>query len=134
MKYCVHCGKELMDESVYCPVCGNECDNPKGIRKEETKRRDSQGTYNEQIKEEVKSTEKKKENTMRVLAKVFLVIGTISTGLSFYFVSLIWCIPMTVYYFSKTKKGEDVGTGFKVCTIIFVSLLAGIFMFLDKDE
>ena len=27
MKYCSHCGNELLDEAVICPKCGCACDN-----------------------------------------------------------------------------------------------------------
>ena len=27
MKYCTHCGKELLDEAVICPVCGCNVNN-----------------------------------------------------------------------------------------------------------
>ena len=41
---------------------------------------------------------------------------------------------MTCSYFNKTALNIRVGVGFKVCTLIFVSFIAGILMFCDNDE
>ncbi len=66
-------------------------------------------------------------------AKVFLIIGAIITGLST-LIGLAWCIPMCVYYFNRVRDGERVETGFKVCTLLFVSMIGGILMLCDKDH
>ena len=60
--------------------------------------------------------------------KFLMIAGTILTAFATYGVSLLWSIPMTVVYF---KNDGWVGNGFKVCTLLFVSLVAGILMFCD---
>lgn len=49
-------------------------------------------------------------------------------------IPLLWQIPMTVYYIVRTVNKKDVSVAFKVCTLIFVNLLAGIFMLCDNDK
>ena len=40
---------------------------------------------------------------------------------------LAWCLPIIISFCNKVNKGEDVGAGLKVCMLLFVSLLDGIF-------
>ena len=35
MKYCVHCGNELLDDAVICPKCGCRVPNIKEEKKED---------------------------------------------------------------------------------------------------
>ena len=48
--------------------------------------------------------------------------------------SMAWIIPMTAHYFKATKNLQTVGTAFKVCTLIFVNLVAGILMLCDRSN
>lgn len=64
--------------------------------------------------------------------KVFLIIGCIVNALLFMFIPLAWCIPMTVVVFKTYNRGCDVSTGMKVCTLLFVNLVAGIIMLCIK--
>ena len=71
---------------------------------------------------------------MKTAAKIFLIITCVVLGLSafasvFSLIPLLWAIPMTVHYF---KNDGDVGTGFKVCTLLFANLIAGILMLCDN--
>ena len=113
-----------------------------------------------------KTTEKKTtlkdsttKNTLRTVAKVFMLISTIGAGLAliatpilfFFFkdvfvwllqhrielgtgIAVAWCIPMTVHYFKCCEDNRQPSTGFKVCTLLFVNLIAGICMLIDRDE
>ena len=65
--------------------------------------------------------------------KVFMILGCINS-FAFGLVPLIWRIPMTIHAFKKLEKNEAMGTGFKVCTLLFTNLIAGILLFLIKDE
>ena len=139
MKYCSKCGKELFDEAIVCPGCGCPIE---GASVEAPK---------------TQSAETKK--SLRTVAKVFMLISTIAAGLSLIvtpilffcfrdvFVFLLehkvnfgislavcWCIPMTVHYWRAVENNRPVSTGFKVCTLLFVNLIAGICMLIDKDE
>ena len=109
MKYCTKCGSELFDEAIICVKCGVPT-------------------------QEIFPKVQPRNTTLSILAKVFMVIGTVLNALLFCVIPLAWCIPMTVIYFSKCEKNEPVGVGFKVCSLLFVSLLAGIFMLVDYKK
>ncbi len=105
MKYCVHCGKELLDDAVICLQCGCSVENEKT----------------------------KGSSGLLTAAKVFMIIGCIFNAF-FYLVPLLWTIPMTVNLFKKAKSGEKMGTGFKVCTLLFVNMIAGILLLCHNDD
>lgn len=106
MKYCSKCGKEINDTDTFCPSCGNKVD----------------GNQTNQT-----------NNTLRTIAKVFMVIGTVANALLGFLIPLCWCIPMTVSYFNKVESGEKVSLGFKICTLLFVSPVAGILMLCEEE-
>lgn len=70
---------------------------------------------------------------MKTATKVFMILGCISMA-AFYLVPLCWTIPMTVHYFRSVKNHRHIGTGFKVCSLLFVSLIGGILMLCDKED
>lgn len=47
---------------------------------------------------------------------------------------LAWCIPMTVYTHKRVKAGTPIGTGFKVCVLLFFGVIAGIALLVRKDS
>ena len=111
MKYCSHCGNQLDDAAIFCPNCGCATENfnaPAAARPTGDK-----------------------NSTLNTVCKVFMVLGCIAMGWAL--IPLAWCIPMTVSFFGKVRDGRRVGVGFKVCTLLFVSLIAGIIM-LCRDE
>ena len=107
MRFCQKCGKEIMDEAVICPGCG--CDV---------------------------SIEKKVENGGRdglaVASKIFLILGCIAQG--WLLLPLAWCLPITISICGRMKRGEAVGTGLKVCALLFVNLIGGILLLCRSDE
>ena len=104
MKYCTRCGTQLVDEAVVCTGCGCA----------------------------VETIPAKKGNSkLANIAKIFMIIGCVLTGFSL--IPLCWTIPMTLYYCNAIKNNEKVGIGFKICSFLFVSNIAGIFMFCDND-
>ena len=104
MKYCSKCGAIIDSEAVICPKCG--CATGYKYRE------DNSG--------------------IQTAAKVFMVLGCITSAF-FYLVPLIWTIPMTIYYFNSTQNGEKVSGGFKICSLLFVNLIAGILMLCDNN-
>lgn len=109
MKFCTNCGAQMVDEAAICTNCGVAFDSKPAPR----------------------------QNTgsgMTTAAKVLMVLGTIVMALTSYGIALLWCLPMTIVYFKKVKNFEPIGTGFKVCCLLFVSTLGGIFMLLDKNH
>ncbi|MGN1040819.1 MAG: zinc-ribbon domain-containing protein [Candidatus Fimimonas sp.] len=107
MKYCTHCGAEVLDEAVVCVHCGCKIDDAK------------------------KSSD---NSTMATLVKIFMILGTILMGLSTFFIGLAWCIPMTVSVCKKLENHEPIGTGLKVCSLLFVSMVAGILMLCMNED
>ena len=109
--YCSKCGSEIMEEAVICPKCGCY-------------------TQNKSINIQQKSCESSVSG-LKTVAKIFMIIGCVAMGL--WFITLAWTIPMTINYCNKIKTGEKVSTGFKVCTLLFVSLIAGVLMLCDNE-
>lgn len=107
MKFCSNCGAQMVDEAVICVSCGTPATPTKAA-----------------------GNVTRNSGTVTAI-KVFMILSTIFYGL--YIIPLAWCIPMTVVYFKKVKNNQPIGTGFKVCTLLFVNLIAGILMLTDKD-
>lgn len=111
MKYCQHCGAQIEhEEAVICVKCG--CPIP--------------GSYKQEKVEE-------KDNTINVLIIVFMWVSTGLLALSTLGIALAWCLPMTLSVQGKINRGEKIGTGMAVCTLIFVSLVSGILMLVKED-
>lgn len=113
--YCPKCGKEIDDNDNFCPFCGGE------VSKKEV----------ETAKIEKKNTSE--GNALKLVAKIFMLIKTILVGFVF-LIPLAWCIPMTVVYWKSVNEKKPVSVGFKVCTLLFVSLVAGILMLCDSED
>ena len=56
-----------------------------------------------------------------------MILGCIAAAFAF-LIPLIWAIPMTVHAFRKINDGEPMGVGFKVCTLLFLNMIAGILL------
>ena len=106
MKYCNNCGEPLEDSAYVCSNCG--CSVPSAGRPV------------------------RKDDTLETVIKVFMIIGCVSVGWAI--IPLAWCIPMTVSVFKKLNAGLPISTGLKVCSLLFVSLVAGICMLCMKDD
>ena len=116
MKYCAKCGMQLPDEAIFCSRCGCST-NPY--------------TYYPQPSQQQYPTQ---NQGMVTAAKVFMILGTILMALWTFFIGLAWCLPMTIIYFKKVNHGKPIGTGFKICSLLFVSFLAGILMLCDNSH
>ena len=113
MKYCTKCGNELMDEAVICPKCGCmvEGANLNNVPKQNEADENLFTSGNTPTPQDTTKT----SNYVTVI-KVFLVLGCIA-----------------IYYFRQVEKKQPIGMAFKICTLLFVSLIAGIFMLCDKE-
>ena len=79
------------------------------------------------------NVEVKGRSTLQKVTLVLLILTTIGWG--FFFIPLAWNIPLTVSYAKKTKNGEPISTGRKVCTLLLQwNLVAFILMLLDKNK
>ena len=104
MKYCTQCGNELVDEAVICPACG--CKVPSAS---------SSGIIEEDDRK-----------VFYTVIKAFMVICTVLSG--FLLLPLLWTIPLTAHVCRKLKNNQPIGIGVKVCTLLFVSRVAGIML------
>lgn len=111
--FCSKCGAEITDGSKFCPNCGNSVESTNTPTP----------ATNEVTKKEV--------STLKTVAKIFMILATVCSAMCL--IPLAWTIPMTVSYSRKIRNNEPVGTGFKVCSLLFVSLIAGILMLCDED-
>ncbi len=112
MKFCQMCGKEIMDQAVICPHCGcsvETMNNPNAVG------RPTGGN-----------------DGLAVASKVFLILACVAQGV--FLLPLAWCLPITISICNKMKYNQPIGTGLKVCALIFVSLVAGILLLCRSDE
>ena len=127
MKYCAKCGAEMMDEAVFCVTCGYVVDEIAIF----------QGAS--------------QKSGIATAVKIFMILkmallvpytfclfaffAMLDLGILGFFglIPLAWCLPMTIVYFNKTNRGEPIGIGFKVCSLLFVSMVAGILMLCDHN-
>ena len=128
MKYCSKCGAEMADEAIFCVKCGCTAEG-------------------ELFRERAKAN-----SAVSTVAKVFMIltlafwglyaliflVAFSAVGMAFFgvifFIPLAWCLPMTIVYFNKTKHDEPIGVAFKICTLLFVNMVAGILMLCDNDN
>ena len=109
MKYCMHCGAEIYDDAVVCIKCGRSVETKKPA-----------------------VPQKQEDDTMNTIIKVFLILGCISQG--WLLIPLAWCIPITVSIFHAMRDKRPISTGMKVCTLLFVNLVAGICLLCVNDN
>lgn len=129
MKYCSKCGKQLSDDAIFCSSCGNKCETDEFNNSINSTV--NQNNYIDASNFTKQTTVTKKTSEYATVIKVFMIIGLIATAI--FIIPLFWTIPMTVSAFGKMRDGEKISTGFKVCTLIFVSLIAGLFMLIDDN-
>ena len=75
---------------------------------------------------------KQKDDTLETIVKIMLILGCVSLG--WMIIPLAWCIPITVTIFKKLKNDEPISTGLKVCTLLFVNMIAGIILLCMDDQ
>ena len=140
MKYCSHCGASIEDEAVVCPQCG--CATSEG----------------EKVFGEAKPANNSNA-TLALVAKIFMIISCVLTVLTALInvityansdvenagimlvssiigglLPLCWMIPMTVKLNNDLEAKKPLTVCFKVCTLIFCSIVAGICLLCRKEE
>lgn len=139
MKYCKNCGAELMDEAVICPNCGTSVEEPApknnkllvaalvfmcltlvwALIQFVTGLIGIQATIAGYVEAGIT------QQAAQSLAYAALVLNIIP---------LAWGIPMTISVGRKIKNDAPITTAFKVCTLIFVNLIAGILLLCRKED
>ena len=66
------------------------------------------------------------DESTKTLIKVFLIIGCVCIGWAI--IPLAWCLPMTISVCRSMRDNRPIGTGMKVCVLLFVSIIAGIIL------
>ena len=138
MTYCHHCGKSVSNGDKFCPHCGALLQRAE-YGDDDSRYEERKGQYEEA---EVVDSGKKEssgkwlnseaKSSLDLVIKVFMLIVTIVTG--FAIIPLIWTVPMTMHAFRQADQKQPYGIAFSVCTIIFVSRVAGICMLVrDAD-
>lgn len=107
--FCSNCGSKVNDEAVVCIHCGCAIKPQK-----------------------LNSNNTTTVNTLKFVAKIFMIISAVARGI--WIIPLAWCIPMICYYSDKLNKGEPISVGFKICTLLFVSSVAGILLLCDNEN
>ena len=110
--YCKFCGAQIDPRAKFCSGCGRPVE-------------EGAPAYGWQPAPAVR------HNDLDTAIKVFMLLGCILMSLAI--LPMCWCIPMTVVLFKNMREGRFIGIGFKVCTLLFVSLVAGILL-LCRDE
>jgi len=72
------------------------------------------------------------DKTLRLVAFIFCLISTVCIGWTL--IPLAWMIPMTVISYGIYKGTKKNTVAFGVCTLIFVSLVAGILLLVAKKD
>ena len=146
MKYCSKCGAQLPDEAIFCHACGRAVESQfsqqtqfnQQAQPNQQAQRPQQPPLWAQTPNQVplwhQRPPRAADNPLTTAAKVLMIIGTVVMAIYTLGIALAWCLPMTIAYSNSIKEGRPVSTGFKVCTLLFVSLVAGILMLCENSN
>jgi len=144
IKYCSHCGSQLKEGADFCVNCGCRA-TPEPSNQAKSVNKDKILTMIAQVFMVMTCAE------VGIIALVFIGLANLVGMVSVYsaefffviffitlaFVSLVplaWCIPMTVYLFKSAKENKPVSMTYKICTLIFVNIVAGILLLCRKES
>ena len=122
MKYCIYCGAQAQDDAAFCVRCG------RGFATAEQSAQPAPQPVAQPVAQPVQT----QDETLSVIVKVFLILGCISQG--WLLLPLLWCIPLTVAVFNSFRDKRPIGTGMKVCVLLFVNMIAGICLLCMNDN
>ncbi len=134
MKYCSKCGAQLPDDAIFCSTCGHATEPQPN---QQTQNPDQTPLWAQQPNQTplwAQPPMRTANSGLVTAAKVLMILGTIIMALYTFGIALAWCLPMTISYFRRTQDGRPISTGFKVCTLLFVSMIAGILMLCDNSN
>lgn len=72
------------------------------------------------------------DRTLRLIAFIFMLLSLVGT--CWLILPLAWMIPMTVISWKIYKGQKPNTTAFGVCTLLFVSLVAGILLLISTKD
>ncbi|MCM1195264.1 MAG: hypothetical protein NC099_06280 [Corallococcus sp.] len=134
MKYCQHCGAEIAnDDAVICIKCGCNVATDKSTQSDETLLKVARifmiiscclnGAY--MLFALIMFIPLAAVQTLFLMAIINIAVGCLP---------LAWMIPLTVKVSNKIKNRLPISIALKVCTLIFVSLVAGILLLCSNDD
>ena len=71
------------------------------------------------------------KTNLQIAAFIFMIVSMV--GMCALVFPLAWMIPMTVIYYQKINRGEEVSLTFVILLTIFVSTNAGILLLVDRE-
>ena len=162
MKFCPNCGTQLKDEAVFCNECGSKVAPPGVAPAPAQPQYQAPPEYQQPAQPQYQAPPEYQQpvqqnayqqpaevpyqappviqqtvvvvddqSGLKTAAKVFMILGCISFGWTL--IGLAWSIPMTVTVFHRFRDNEPVGTGLKVCTLLFLNVIAGILLLCVKN-
>ena len=123
MKYCSKCGKPLEDDAIFCIGCGRLVGNEYNS---------SQIYQTDNTYQSLQVNDISTQSSLAKTATALMILGTVLSSIYTLGIALTWCLPMTISYSKQIKHGKKVDIGFKVCSLLFVSTIAGILMLCDE--
>lgn len=98
MKFCTHCGNELMDEAVICPKCGCQAEN-----------------YNVNNRNGSQSSSGESLSTLAIIGFVFAFVQ-----------SIVGLICSIIAYKNAVAEGNEKSKSFAKCGIIISAVFIGL--------
>ena len=144
--YCSRCGNEVKENENFCTKCGY---NVAGNAEPPMNNGDARSFYNSNNYDQQQYAPNQEQGYYQypygqpavvpvsgtaTVAKAFMILGTVLMALGTVLIGLAWCLPMTIHYCNCLKTGRPVGTGFKICCMLFVSFIGGILMLCDSSR
>lgn len=145
MKYCTKCDAHLPDEAVVCAKCGYPV-NPMYTYFNESRKPASKVSKLRIAALVLMSITTAGVALFAAMLWLLTLIGTLLGGggsegffamlmFDFFFSApLAWMLPMLVVYCKRLKLRAPIGMGFKICTLIFFNIIAGVLLLCDSAE
>ena len=138
-KYCTKCGSEMPGNFAVCTNCGNHFHQDKktcpSCNAEMPSKFPVCTNCGYSFNSETKLFEFNKSDNdpspLQIIALVLMILASIVLAFSFFFIPLLWCIPMTIYYANNIRKQKSTHIAFKICTILFLGIIPGVIMLFD---
>lgn len=120
MKYCSYCGTQLSDDAAFCSKCGK----PTAV---------INNAAPQYYAQNAQTTKRSDNETLKSIINIFLILACVFMGIATLGIALAWCLPMTFRIRERMRAGVPVGITLKVCTLIFVNVVAGILLLVLED-
>ncbi len=153
--FCSKCGANIPDYSLTCPHCGAAIQQSSAQHTAPTYQQPTQqGTYQQSAYQQGAYQQNAyqqpyqqpvytpsygqgqtvpRNDTLAICIKVFLVLGC-AAGATACLLPLAWCLPMTISIWKSLDNRQPISTAMKVCTLLFVNLIAGVLLLCDNES